>query len=246
VVSNLVTNAIKYTDRGGTIEVSVARENGDAAIRVRDNGRGIPTDHHVGIFEMFAQLPATDGRREGLGIGLWLVRELVQLHAGRVELRSEGRGRGSEFIVRLPLAAPARVDGAGPDTATVRSDLQALRVLVVDDNRDAALSLATMLELLGHRTRTAFAGADALAIAADEALDVVLMDIGMPGMDGYEVAKIMRRDAARAMLLVAVTGWGQDDDRRRAIDAGFDFHLVKPIDFAKLQAILADAGTRRG
>jgi PAS domain S-box-containing protein len=245
VLLNLLNNAAKYTPPGGHIEVSAAADGHEAVVRVRDTGIGIAPEHLGKLFEMFSQVvPALERSQGGLGIGLALARGLVELHGGSIEARSDGAGRGSEFVVRLPAAeAPA---GTGVTEAAAGPTAAPLRVLVVDDNRDAADSLAVMLELHGHAVALAYDGPAAIETAGRFAPEVVLLDIGMPGMNGYEVAERMRRDeAGRRTLLVALTGWGADEDKRRAMAAGFDHHLTKPVDPASLDAVLEAAAGRR-
>ncbi len=240
VLLNLLNNAAKYTPHGGHIAVDANARDGEAAVCVRDDGIGIPADHLADIFEMFSQVaPALERSQGGLGIGLALARGLVELHGGSIEARSPGAGQGSEFIVRLPVALNGRPDAAGDAQDAVAADSM-LCVLVVDDNRDAADSLAMMLELTGHQVHTAHDGEAALADAERFAPDVVLLDIGMPGMNGYEVAMRLRETPhGRRARIVALTGWGQEDDKRRAVEAGFDQHLTKPVDPASLNAVLA-------
>jgi PAS domain S-box-containing protein len=246
VLLNLLNNAAKYTPRGGRIDVEAAVEGGQALVRVRDTGIGIASEHVGNLFEMFSQIvPALERSQGGLGIGLALARGLVELHGGSVQARSDGPGQGSEFTVRLPLAdAPANATVAAAPAPPTASPL---RVLVVDDNVDAADSLAVMLELHGHAVAVAHDGPAALEAAGRFAPDVMLLDIGMPGMNGYEVAERLRQEEVRGgrrMLLVALTGWGADEDKRRAMSAGFDHHLTKPVDPAGLDAVL-EAGTGR-
>jgi signal transduction histidine kinase len=251
VMCNLLTNAAKYTDEGGKVELTLASEagsgsgNDQAIIRVQDNGRGIPNEVLSRLFE-----PSTheerlnSGEHGGLGIGLIVVRGLVQMHGGSVEARSEGAGRGSMFTVRLPLlsaeefkmtVAPTR-DAMVAEPAVASS----LRILVVDDNQDSACSMTLLLELQGHEVQVAHAGQVALRMAQESTPDVILLDIGMPGMNGYEVARHLRSQAAFAdTLLVAVTGYGRASDVKQTESAGFDHHLVKPIDYDKLQSLLA-------
>jgi CheY-like chemotaxis protein len=239
-----LNNAAKYTPGGGQIELAGERGAGELLITVRDNGIGIAREHLAGVFEMFSQIaPALERSEGGLGIGLALARGLVELHGGLISAHSDGPGRGSEFIVRL-LPAATVASGAtreADDGAAPASGLR--RVLIVDDNHDAADSLALMLSLSGHETHAAYDGAAALALAERFVPDVVLLDIGMPELNGYEVAERLRRlPWGRRVVLVALTGWGQDEDRRRALDAGFDHHLTKPVDPQRL-ATLLQAGT---
>lgn len=237
VFSNLVNNAAKYTQPGGEIAVTVRADGEDALVSVRDNGPGIPVDVRPRMFEMFAQGAATTSApHDGLGIGLWLAKRLMELHGGSVEL-IDGPPPGSEFVVRL-----TRIAG---ETASASTDWRnqartpALRVLVVDDNHDAASSLAEWLSIAGHDVRTAPGGREALDCGSTFIPDAVLLDIGMPEMDGYEVARRIRAEPWGAhVLLVAVTGWGQAEDQRRTRDAGFDAHLTKPPDAARLQTVL--------
>jgi PAS domain S-box-containing protein len=239
ILTNLLNNAAKYTDPGGHIVLTAAREGGMAAIRVRDDGRGIAADQLAKVFEMFAQVrdPALRSG-EGLGIGLALVRKLVEMHGGTVEAHSAGLGQGSEFVVRLPLV-PDDKDALQSDAADGRGALHALRILVVDDNRDAADTLALLLESHGAKVEAVYDGETALAALVHFQADAVLLDLGMPGMDGLEVARRIRLDARLAGLrLLALTGWGQEADRTRTREAGFDQHLTKPVDFAALEAWL--------
>ena len=245
ILSNLLNNAAKYTPAGGTIALSARREGPLAEISVRDNGSGIPAEALSRIFEMFnREARPNAGGQGGLGVGLTLARRLAELHGGTVEVRSEGEGQGSEFIVRLPLAAGAPEEAGSPPPAP--EALTRMRLLVVDDNRDVAESLGMFLEELGAEVRLAHDGPS--AIAAFEASDpaAVLLDIGMPHMDGYEVARTLRaRFPERRAVLVALTGWGQEEDRRRARESGFDHHLVKPADVEALQRLLSEI-QRRG
>ena len=239
ILANLLDNAAKYTAPGGEITLSAGRAGGHAEISVRDNGEGISPEALPRVFEMFSRGDRTDGPGQGgLGIGLALARQLAQMHGGTLEARSEGSGTGAEFVLRLPLAeGPAARSAAGQAGAP---RLPPRRVLVVDDNRDAAESLGALLELLGAEVRLAHAGPDALEVAHAYDPSVVLLDIGMPGMDGYEVARRLRaQQNGKRVSIVALTGWGQDDDRRRTSEAGFDHHLVKPAEIAQLQSLLA-------
>jgi len=239
VFGNLLNNAAKYTDRGGRIWVSARREGAQVEVSVRDTGIGIPAAKLPHVFEMFSQAHRDSARGQaGLGIGLTMVRSLIELHGGSVEARSEGPGRGSEFIVRLPLAQavdpPSQDDGG-----SLEAPLEGRRVLVVDDNADAAESLAMLLQASGADVHTARDGPSGLEAAGTLAPHAVLLDLGMPGMDGLEVARRLRADPARAgMVLVALTGWGQEEDRRRTRESGFDHHLTKPVDVDLLLDIL--------
>jgi CheY-like chemotaxis protein/two-component sensor histidine kinase len=240
VITNLLNNAAKYTDRGGRILLTARREGSAAVISVRDNGRGISAQMLPRVFDLFAQAaPGHDYSRGGLGIGLTLVRNLVDLHGGSVEARSEGAGRGSEFIVRLPLEPAAA--GLAESVPAASGGFSSRRVLVVDDNRDAADSLGVLLTLLGVETRTAHDGTAALEALDEFEPSVVLLDLAMPVMDGYEVAQRMRQHPhGRHVTLVAVTGWSLDRDRLRSAAYGFDRHLVKPVDLDVLRKLLAD------
>jgi signal transduction histidine kinase/ActR/RegA family two-component response regulator len=255
VVANLLNNAARFTPPGGHVAL-VAKVEGpppqgstvpsgqQLALVVRDDGVGISREALSRIFDLYVQ-----GRDElqrssgGLGIGLSLARRLAQLHGGSLEASSEGVSRGSEFVLRVPLALGAE-DAAPPGQATAPRDPElasrARRLLVVDDNRDAAASLAELLELLGHEVRVVHDGPSALAALASFAADTVFLDIGLPGMSGYEVARRLRGTADRAgPMLIAVTGWGQEEDRRRSREAGFDAHLLKPLDLGMVERILA-------
>jgi PAS domain S-box-containing protein len=246
VFHNLLNNACKYTPPGGRISVSAERHGGEVVVKIRDSGRGIPPDKLEEIFEMFTQVePAIDRAHGGLGIGLTLVKRLIELHEGTVQAFSEGKGRGSEFVVRLRLPddvpqVQRSAEPAGPERAS------SLRILVVDDNEDSAKSLALLLEMSGNQTRIAFDGAAALAAAEQFRPEVVLLDIGMPKMNGLDAARRIREQPwGRDMLLIALTGWGQDTDRHRTHVAGFDAHLVKPVDHAALMRVVASLSTKR-
>jgi PAS domain S-box-containing protein len=243
VVGNLLNNAAKYTEEGGRIGLTVEAAPAQAVLRVRDSGVGIPADLLPRVFDLFTQGDRSLARSEGgLGIGLTLVRSLVEMHGGSVEARSEGPGKGSEFVVRLPAlrVSPARTETAdGPS----RCQARARRVLVVDDSPDAADSLALWLKIEGHEVRTAPDGPTALEAAAAFRPEVIFLDIGLPRMDGYEVARRLRGQLGlRDATLIAVTGYGQEEDRRRAEEAGFDAHLVKPADPEALERLLAAPG----
>jgi PAS domain S-box-containing protein len=245
IVSNLLNNAAKYTPHGGRIELAAAEEDGQAVIRVKDSGVGIPADALTKVFEMFTQV-GRDAQKShgGLGIGLALVKRLVELHGGTVEANSDGADQGSMFVVRLPIA---QTTGAGDEgTPGQRATASAsFRVLVVDDNVDAAESLAALLEIDGHEARIAHDGETAVRMAAEFRPRVVFLDIGMPGKDGYQVARELRQlDATRDAILVALTGWGAQEDRARTRGAGFDHHLTKPAGLAAVEALLSQIAMR--
>ena len=241
VICNLLSNAIKYTPPGGKIALAARRSgNGMLEISVRDNGTGIPQDMLSKVFDMFTQLsPTLERSQGGLGVGLTLVKRLVELHGGTVEARSDGPGLGSEFIVRLPESAhqgvPAPTVAVMPVTTFTKR-----RILVADDNRDAADSLAFMLRIAGHEVRSAYDGQHALEVAESFRPQLALLDIGMPQVNGYEAARRLREKSfGSEMMLIALTGWGQPDDRNRSVAAGFDHHVVKPVDPSMLERLLA-------
>ena len=241
VFANLINNAAKYTYAGGEIRITVLKEGGEIVTSVRDTGTGIPIAMLPRIFDLFTQVDRHAGRAQGgLGIGLTLVKSLVELHGGTVQAFSEGIARGSEFVVRLPLAVGGPGNRSREATPPVASERLPRRVLVVDDNRDAAESLGMLLHLTGVDVQVVFDGLAALQAIKSYHPNVVLLDIGMPGMDGIEVAGRVRRDPANDQItLIALTGWGQESDRRRTLAAGFDYHLIKPADLNALQALLA-------
>jgi signal transduction histidine kinase len=242
VVSNLLNNAAKYTEEGGHIELSVEASCDQAVLRVRDTGVGIAAAMLPHVFDLFTQVQGSVSRSEGgLGIGLTLVRSLVEMHGGSVLSTSGGLGHGSEFIVRLPLLqeTPAAAGAVGEQPEWTRKG-PARRILVVDDNQDNAEMMALLLRLNGHEVRTAYDGPAALDSARGQPPDVVLCDIGLPGMSGLEVARLLRQDPGlKDVLLLALTGYGQDEDRLRSQEAGFNAHLVKPVDLDALQALLS-------
>ena len=248
-VANLLTNAAKYTEPGGRITVTAAAEAGDVVLHVRDTGIGIEPEMLPRIFDLFVQeRQSLDRSRGGLGLGLAIVRSLVTLHGGSVTAHSPGRGHGAVFTVRLPgadgVAAAGLLSPAVLSAATVvATGRPSRRVLVVDDNEDGAHMLAETLRALGHQVACAYDGPSALATAAAFAPDVALLDIGLPVMDGYEVAERFLRDGnLRRTRLVAITGYGQEQDRERSAASGFVAHLVKPVDFERLRALVeADA-----
>jgi CheY-like chemotaxis protein/two-component sensor histidine kinase len=242
VFGNLLNNACKFTERGGQIVVSARIDDDDVEVSVKDSGVGISPDHLADVFEMFSHVDHATGRpNAGLGIGLHLVKRLVELHGGSVKALSAGRGKGSEFVVRLPLAAeqiealPATETGELP-LATARR-----RILVVDDNEDAAASLAMLLKVTGHETQLAADGVEALQKASIYRPDVILLDISLPRMNGYDTCRAMRQQWwGRKAVIVALTGWGQEEDRNQSKSAGFNGHFVKPVDHAELMRFLTE------
>jgi signal transduction histidine kinase/CheY-like chemotaxis protein len=250
ILANLLNNSAKYTERGGQIWLTADREETGVVIKVRDTGIGIAPGLLAHVFEMFVQADhAKDRAKGGLGIGLSLVRSLVEMHGGRITARSEGTGKGSEFSVYLPLAAEkqATAAAASPFAASTTPPTPVRRILVVDDNVDAAESLALLLRLAGHEAEVVNDGRTALEAVRAMAPEMVFLDIGLPGMDGYEVARQIRQIPGREeIFLLALTGWGQKEDRRRSKEAGFDRHLVKPLDPAMLRDLLADLESLRG
>jgi PAS domain S-box-containing protein len=241
VLSNLLTNAAKYTDPEGQIRLSASCEHDQLVIRVADSGVGINAENLPNIFEMFSQVHPTMDRSEGgLGIGLALARGLVELHGGRIEASSAGLGLGSEFTVRLPRGVNSGSRALPADTAGAPARITRRRVLVADDNRDSAETLAMLLRVDGHEVMIAHDGSAALAAFGGFAPDIVLLDIGMPGPNGYEVAQKIRQSRCGAEIkLIAVTGWGQETDKEKAFAAGFDHHLTKPVDTQQLSELLA-------
>jgi signal transduction histidine kinase/ActR/RegA family two-component response regulator len=238
VFSNLLNNATKYTEPGGEITLAVWRDGDQVAVSVRDTGVGIPADMLPRVFDMFTQVERhTERAQGGLGIGLTLVKRLVEMHGGTVTASSRGIGTGSEFVVRVPLRKEQVVCGAPAGAPAVLG--RGLRVLVADDNRDAATSMGELLRLLGADVHVVFGGMDALAAVRDWMPDVALLDIGMPDLTGNEVARRIRLEPGlRDVMLIALTGWGQDDDRARSSVAGFDHHLTKPADLDALWRLL--------
>jgi PAS domain S-box-containing protein len=241
ILVNLLSNAAKYTQIGGQIQLAAGVEGKHVIFRVRDNGVGIAPEILPTVFDLFTQADRSLARSEGgLGIGLTVVRTLTEMHGGRVSALSEGLGKGSEFVVRLPL-----VEGEGPasvDAASTSEKSSLGRVLVVDDSVDTATGLEMLLKLVGHDTRIAHSGAEAIATARTFRPDVVLLDIGLPGMDGFQVCAAMRREeGVKDAYLVAISGYGDEDARRRSAEAGFDQHMTKPIDFEAIEALLRRA-----
>jgi CheY-like chemotaxis protein len=244
--SNLLNNACKYTDPGGRISLSAVCEDGHVLVTVRDNGMGIPADISPRIFDMFTQANQSSERHHGgLGIGLALVKRLVEMHDGEVSAQPNPAGQGSEFRVRLPLLVAKKDAAVATTSRTVSATSHgALKVLVVDDNQDSAQTLGLLLELVGYKTSMAHDGEDALQKALDLKPDVVLLDIGLPKLNGYEVARRIRLEPWGARpILVAITGWGQTEDIDLAREAGFDHHLVKPVDPDALLSLIAKRKT---
>jgi signal transduction histidine kinase len=248
IVGNILHNAAKFMEPGGRIALSVVREDSSAVITVRDKGMGIPADLVPRIFDLFSQVHhKSGGQHGGLGIGLALVRRLVEMHGGSVSAASAGPGHGTEFVVRLPLLAVQSTSLAPPSGESKRPPpVSPRRILVADDNVDAAEALALQLQFAGHDVRTANDGMQALEIAESFVPHVVLLDLGMPRMDGYETARRIRRLLwGKSATLVALTGWGQAEDRQRTSAAGFDAHLVKPVTEFELFHAIASAGSKK-
>jgi CheY-like chemotaxis protein/anti-sigma regulatory factor (Ser/Thr protein kinase) len=247
VVANLLNNAAKYTERGGHIRLTVEKDGKQAVVRVRDTGVGIPAEMLTRVFDLFAQVDHSVERSQGgLGIGLTLVKNLVEMHGGTVTAHSSGPGRGSEFIVGLPALAEARASEFTQDVSGQPAALPARRILLVDDNPDAVECLGLLLRMKGNEVYTASDGPEALEAAKKYCPDVVLLDIGLPKMSGYEVCRRLRQQHfANGLLIVALTGYGQDKDRRRTREAGFDHHLLKPVDSDTLENLLGSAESVR-
>jgi signal transduction histidine kinase len=238
IVTNILTNAIKYTPEGGQVNIELLREDGQGVIRVRDNGVGIPQERIGVIFELFAQAENTIGRAQGgMGVGLALVRNLIELHGGTVEAKSDGVGRGSEFIARLPLTDELPVT-ARPAVVESSHDGAARHIVIVEDNADVRELLRLKLRRLGHDVEAVGDGHSAVETICGSRPDMALVDIGLPGMDGYEVAAQVREKLGRDVVLVAVSGFGQPEDKRRALDAGFDEHITKPADVNDIEGLL--------
>ncbi len=238
VFANLLNNSAKYTDRGGRIRLAVERQGSDAVVSIADNGVGIPADMLTRVFDMFAQIDGSlEKSQGGLGIGLNIVKRLVEMLGGSITAESGGSGKGSKFVVRLPIieaSVPAQADGKKEDD--VKSTL---RILIVDDNRDSADSLAMMLKILGNEICTAYDGEQAIVAAERFRPDVILLDIGLPKLNGYDACRRIRGlEQGKEMVIIAQTGWGQDEDRQRTHEAGFDHHFVKPVDPQVLMKLL--------
>jgi len=247
---NLLNNAAKYSDPGGSIELTASKESGDVVVSIKDTGIGIDAERLESVFEMFSQVETALSRsRGGLGIGLSLTQRLVELHGGTVQARSAGLGRGSEFVVRLPLAARQAEAAPAPAGSSAESVFAApgrgLRILVADDNRDAADTMAVLLEVMGHSVRYVHDGEAAVLEAVSFEPDVVLLDIGMPKLNGYEACrKIRAQPGTASMKIIAVTGWGQPEDRLSSESAGFDHHLVKPVDPMELGELISSISVK--
>jgi signal transduction histidine kinase/CheY-like chemotaxis protein len=242
VVSNLLSNAIKYTPAGGAIEVFVGRQGDEAVLRVRDTGKGIAPDMLHRIFELFTQADVTLDRADGgMGIGLTLVRKLVELHGGSVEALSAGRGSGSEFVVRMPAVVPKErtVPREEPAPAPARDGASSKRIVVIEDNSDIRMLLGAELKRLGHEVDDAGTGVEGLQKILEAKPDVALIDIGLPELDGYSIARRVRESLGDAIYLIALSGYGQAEDRQRAHEAGFDVHLTKPAGIMELERVLA-------
>ena len=239
VFFNLLNNAAKYTPQGGSVDVTAAVADGEVSIAVSDNGVGIPPAMLKQVFDMFVQIDSTrDQVQGGLGIGLTLVRQLVELHDGTVEAHSQGENSGSCFVVKLPVAAVAALSKASDDPPPAAGPVR--RILIADDNADAAELLEMWLKMSGHEVRSTQDGEAALRLAADMRPDVLLLDIGMPKLNGYDVARRIRQQPwGRHALLIALTGWGQEEDVRRSREAGFDHHVTKPVEPSAIDELIA-------
>ena len=246
VVGNLLNNASKFTDKGGHVWLTIEQEGEQAVIRVKDNGIGIDAENLLRIFEMFAQVDTSLERsRDGLGIGLTLVKTLVEMHGGTVDVRSDGIGRGSEFTVRLPILSDTSIRLSQP-AVSQPAPVVGRRILIVDDSEDGAESLAMLLQFSGHETHKAYDGVEAIEAAERLRPDAVLLDIGLPKLNGYEVCSRIRQEPwGKSLMLVALTGWGQEEDRHRSREVGFDAHLVKPVDHDVLLRLLASVPSVR-
>jgi CheY-like chemotaxis protein len=246
VIGNILNNAAKFTRPGDQIWLTVTCEAGQAVISIRDTGIGIEPEVLPRIFQMFSQADGLKHTHGGLGIGLALAKQLVEMHGGQIEGRSQGRGFGSEFVIRLPLAERQLPVAAAVSPTPERLPRSARRVLIVDDNHDAANSLGTLLKMLGNEIQTANDGLTALELLQWFRPNVVLLDLGMPGMTGYDVARRARElSHCKDTVFVALTGWGQEEDRRKTREAGFNHHLLKPVNLGALEVLLSEAPERR-
>jgi PAS domain S-box-containing protein len=243
---NLLNNAAKYTEPGGRIELAVQATEGHVEVVVRDNGIGIPPDMQGRVFDIFTQVDRTlEKSQGGLGIGLSIAKRLVEMHGGTIAVKSDGHERGSEFVVRLPTRCATGASPAEPATPEVHGRGKARRILIADDNRDSAATLAILLEAGGNQVRVAHDGAAAIEAAAEFSPDVVLLDIAMPRLNGYDACRVIRAQPASAdAFIVALTGWGQPEDRKRAEGCGFDCHLVKPVEPAALEQLIRELPER--
>ena len=244
IFANILSNAIKFTPQGGNVVVRASVDDDHLLVTMRDSGIGLSAEAIPRIFRMFEQNETVGGQfSSGLEIGLSLSRQFAEMHGGSVDARSDGPGKGSEFLIRLPVFSGIELHEALPLTAKAGADGRKIQVLVVDDNQDAADSLAALLDIDGFDARAVYDGAAAIVVAAEAPPDMIIMDLGMPGMDGYETARAIRQQpGAERILLLALTGWGQSDARRRTAEAGFDHHLVKPVE---LEQIIRLAGARQ-
>ena len=244
VFSNLLNNAAKYTDKNGHIEIEAMEDNLGVTINITDNGIGIPADIQPTIFDLFAQVDSSMERAQGgLGIGLTLVKNLVEMHKGKVTVFSAGKGKGSSFTVRLPIQLQSSTEEATAEKAEATASSESFRILIVDDNEASAKTLGWTLEILGHDTKLAHEGTQAIEAAKTYLPHIILLDIGLPGMNGYEVCRALRQDPHfKNTTIIAQTGWGQKEHRERSKEAGFDHHLVKPIRIETLEEILAGIG----
>jgi CheY-like chemotaxis protein/anti-sigma regulatory factor (Ser/Thr protein kinase) len=240
VVGNLLTNAAKYTPSGGKICLHVRRDADQVVVEVTDTGEGIPAEMIPKVFELFTQVGHTlDRSQGGLGIGLALVKQLVDMHGGTVTAVSRGAGQGSTFSVRLPLDRVRQSPGPNVDALEMETGFPRRRVLVVDDNVDAAESLSMVLKLDGHEVRAAHSGEEAMLLAKEFHPEIAFLDIGLPGLNGYDLARMIRgADELKDVVLVALTGWGSDEDKQKSKAAGFDYHLTKPIETSMMQEVL--------
>ena len=246
IVANLLTNAAKYTREAGRMTLRVYRDDGAAIIKMIDTGIGMPPEMLSRVFDLFAQADRTLDRSEGgLGIGLTVARKLAEMHGGSISAASEGIGKGSTFTVRLPLTEAPAPPGRPATTPRRARDRRKLRILVVDDNRDTAKSCALLLRMQGHEVETAHNGLAALQRAREFKPQVLFLDLGLPGMNGYDVAKTLRQEGFEQEVMVAVSGYGQPEDRKRSLEAGFDHHLVKPVDQNSLTSVLENIGDKQ-
>jgi CheY-like chemotaxis protein/two-component sensor histidine kinase len=247
VFMNLMNNAAKYTNRGGHIWLTAECQGSDVVVSVKDNGIGIAADQLPRIFEMFSQVNRSlEKSQGGLGIGLTLVKRLVEMHGGKIEAKSKGPGKGSEFVVRLPVVVEANElrGSSGEEEPPVPKE--SLRILIVDDNRDGADSLAMMLKVMGNDTRTAYDGEEAVTASREFQPEVVLLDLGLPKLNGYEACRRIRKlPGGDKLVIIAQTGWGQDEDRKLTRQAGFNAHLVKPVDYDSLMNLLVGLSDRK-